>query len=85
MSGLSVADISEQKALETAEECKKFANNPEFRAIAIGLDVTDPTSVQRMIDTAIKDFGRVDYNVNTAGVSATWSFVLGAHLFLDLV
>ena len=71
-----------QKAQETAEESKNFATNPEFRAIAVGVDVTDPTSVQHMTDTAIKEFGRVDYNVNTAGVSAIWSILFRLYFLL---
>ena len=47
---------------------KKFAKNPEYRAIAVKVDVTDPESVQSMVDTAIKEFGRIDHSVNSAGV-----------------
>ena len=80
-----LADINEQKAQETAEESSKFATNPDFRAIAISVDVTDPTSVQHMIDIAFEEFGRVDYNVNTAGVSAVSSILFRHCLSFRLI
>ena len=45
-----------------------MAKHPEYRAIAVMVDVTDPESVQSMVDTTIKEFGRIDYSVNSAGV-----------------
>ncbi|KAK3172342.1 hypothetical protein OEA41_005663 [Lepraria neglecta] len=70
-SGVLFADINKQGAQESAEMSKKFAKNPEYRAIAVKVDVTDPESVQSMVDTAIKEFGRIDHSVNSAGVSSS--------------
>ncbi|KAI0102493.1 NAD(P)-binding protein [Nemania sp. FL0031] len=66
--GVVLADINEQGAKEAAEECKKYANATNFRAIAIQVDVTEEASVQNMVDTAVREFGRIDYNVNSAGM-----------------
>lgn len=41
------------------------------------MDVRDDASVQAMVDTVVKEFGRIDYSVNCAGVSNTTS------LFVD--
>lgn len=41
----------------------------DFRAIAIHVDVTQEDSVQKMVDAVVKEFGRIDYSVNSAGAS----------------
>ena len=63
------ADINEQGARDSAEKSKDFAKNPHYRAITARVDVTNPESVQNMVDTTIKEFGRIDCSVNCAGVS----------------
>ena len=45
------------------EQSKKFAKHPEYRAIAIQVDVTDPASVLNMVDTAVKELRRIDCSV----------------------
>lgn len=37
--------------------------------MAVKVNVTDAKSVQEMVDVAVKEFGRIDYVVNAAGVS----------------
>ncbi|KAI1409268.1 NAD(P)-binding protein [Hypoxylon sp. FL1857] len=66
--GVVFADINEQGAQEAAAECKGLATNAEFRAVVVKVDVTDEASVQNMVETAVKEFGRIDYSVNSAGV-----------------
>jgi NAD(P)-dependent dehydrogenase (short-subunit alcohol dehydrogenase family) len=39
------------------------------RAVAVAADVADPESAQRIVDTAIEEFGHVDVLVNDAGMS----------------
>ena len=34
------------------------------------VDVVEPESVQAMVDVTVKEFGKIDYSVNSAGVSA---------------
>ncbi|KAJ8066332.1 hypothetical protein OCU04_005406 [Sclerotinia nivalis] len=62
--GILFADINEKGAEESAIESKKYASNPAYRAIFTRVDITE-NSVQA---TAIQEFGRIDYNVNSAGV-----------------
>lgn len=69
-SGIVFADINKEGAQEAAEESKKFATNPNYRTVVVEVDVTDPASVQAMVDVAVKEFRQIDYNVNSAGVSA---------------
>lgn len=69
VAGIVFADRNEQGARAAAEESKCYAQNPSYRAIAVAVDVTDPSSVQGMVDKTMMEFGRIDYNVNSAGVS----------------
>ena len=70
--GVIVADINEASAKEVTEESVKFATNPLYRAFTVVVDVTDESSVQSMVDFTLNKFGRIDYCVNSAGVS--WRF-----------
>ena len=45
--------------------------NPQYCALALFVDVTSEESVQAMVEATVQKFGRVDYNVNSAGVSST--------------
>ncbi len=63
-----LADINEEGAQAAAEESSKLATHPSFRAIAVKVDITDETSVENMVEVALKEFARIDYNVNSAGV-----------------
>lgn len=67
--GIVFADRNEQGARAAAEESKRYAQNPNYRAIAVAVDVTDPSSVQEMANKTMNEFGRIDYSVNSAGVS----------------
>lgn len=53
-----------------AERSKSLAVNPGYRALALAVDVIDPSSVQRLVDSVLEDFGRIDYAVNAAGVKS---------------
>ena len=66
--GVVIADINEEGALAAAEESKKCAENANFKAIAVKVDITDEASVENMVRTTVEEFGRIDYNVNSAGV-----------------
>ncbi|KAI4258434.1 MAG: hypothetical protein L6R42_005099, partial [Xanthoria sp. 1 TBL-2021] len=65
---IAFADIDEQKAGTVAETSKSLATNSDYCTFVVAVDVTDPTSVQRMVDETVREFGRIDYNVNAAGV-----------------
>jgi NAD(P)-dependent dehydrogenase (short-subunit alcohol dehydrogenase family) len=59
-----VADINEEGATATAESLKKNGHS----ALGVCADVTDPESVQRMVDAAVKTFGHLDILVNSAAL-----------------
>ena len=63
-----LADIDYEAATKAAEASKSLATDTDYRSLAIKVDVVDAKSVQRMIDLAIKEFGRIDYCINAAGV-----------------
>ncbi|KAI9639988.1 hypothetical protein NHQ30_011657, partial [Ciborinia camelliae] len=69
--GVVFADLNYEGASANAEKSKAFAINPKYRALAIKVDTTDPNSVQAMVDFTIKEFGQIDYSINSAGVGAT--------------
>ena len=62
---LVVAAAREQHAEETAAGIRAAGD----RAIAVSVDVTDPTRVAAMVRTALDEFGRVDVLVNNAGIA----------------
>ncbi|PQE09526.1 oxidoreductase short-chain dehydrogenase reductase family protein [Rutstroemia sp. NJR-2017a BBW] len=64
--GVMFADINEKSAQDAAVESKKYACNPNYRAVAIHVDVENETSIQAMVEAAIRDFGRIDYNIGTS-------------------
>lgn len=67
--GVAFADINLTAATEAAEESKAHASNLDYQAIALQVDISNEESVQRMVTTTLKEFNRIDYSVNSAGVS----------------
>ncbi|KAJ4296340.1 hypothetical protein N0V90_006385 [Kalmusia sp. IMI 367209] len=65
---LIAADLNHGAAADTARESEKLASNPDFRTLALAVDVSDPNSVNSMVAAAIQEFGRIDYSINSAGV-----------------
>src|SRR5579884_3533209 len=54
------------------ERCEEAANELEklgIRALALGCDVKDQSSVQQLIDATVAEFGRIDILINNAGIS----------------
>lgn len=66
--GVVVVDLNYEAAMETARQSKPIATNPAYQALAIAVDVTDISSVNSMVQTVVDTFGRIDYNVNSAGI-----------------
>ncbi|KAL9059142.1 MAG: hypothetical protein Q9162_001360 [Coniocarpon cinnabarinum] len=83
VAGVVVADVNEHGAQSTAEELGQYATHNRFRAIAVKVDIVDEASVQDMVDTAKKEFGRIDYSVNSAGLG-NLSGALTPNLKLDV-
>jgi len=60
-----VADLDEVEARKTAEELKAMGGE----AVAVKVDVSKPEDVEKMVKTAVDNFGRVDILVNNAGIA----------------
>ncbi len=60
-----VADINGANAEKVAAAITSF----QRRAVAVTADVGDVAEIQRMVDRAISEFGRIDILVNNAGVT----------------
>lgn len=60
-----------EAARQTAEmsRSRKAEHLTDYKAHALHVDVKEESSVQEMINKAKTLFGRIDYFVNTAGVS----------------
>ncbi|KAL4860546.1 hypothetical protein BDV12DRAFT_181426, partial [Aspergillus spectabilis] len=80
--GILLADQNEVTKA-TIDECIKLSKNPNFRAIPVQADVTDEANVANMVETAIKEFGRVDYCVHAAGMGSV-SGARTEHLNVDV-
>lgn len=60
------ADIDAKNAEQTASEIQKLGH----QAISIGVDVTDRTEIDRMVQSVLERFRRIDVLVNNAGTSS---------------
>ncbi|KAF2249630.1 oxidoreductase [Trematosphaeria pertusa] len=67
-SAVIFADMNEEWAKESSEESKKYATNKGYRTATFKMNVQDDQSVQDMVDFVVKEFGRLDYAVNGAGI-----------------
>lgn len=74
-SGVLIADIDVRSAKDVVKECKAAAVNKDFRCEAVPVDVTREESVRNLMSYAVRTFGRIDYCVNSAGVSHHWVFM----------
>ncbi|MGW4029187.1 SDR family NAD(P)-dependent oxidoreductase [Streptomyces sp. NPDC004838] len=61
---LAIADIKEKGAQAVADELRAGGSE----AIAVGVDVTDPASVERAVQTTVDRLGALHLAVNNAGV-----------------
>jgi 2-deoxy-D-gluconate 3-dehydrogenase len=59
-----VADINQK----TADEFAEILNRKQGSAVGIGVDVTEPSSVQDLMDQTLKKFKRLDILVNSAAL-----------------
>lgn len=66
--GICFADIDGKGAGVVADESRKLAKNPKYRAIAVEVDVTQSASVSKMVTRVHTEFGRIDYCINSAGI-----------------
>ena len=66
-----ISDIDEANAQRVAAEIEAAGG----RALPMRADVSSPEDAQRMVDTAVNQFGRLDILVNNAGISVINRFV----------
>jgi 3-oxoacyl-[acyl-carrier protein] reductase len=60
-----VSDIMKEAAEETTAELR----NKGIHAIAVAADVSKAEDAQKLIDTTIKEFGKIDFLINNAGIT----------------
>lgn len=61
-----VADFNEEGAAQSVEQITAAGG----RAASVKVDVSNAESVQAMVERTVSEFGRIDYLVNNAGISA---------------
>ncbi|CAK4032111.1 short-chain dehydrogenase reductase sdr [Lecanosticta acicola] len=66
--GVVVVDLNAEAATKTALQCDSIATNPNYKSHAVACDVANPSSVELMVASAVDQFSRIDYCVNSAGV-----------------
>jgi NAD(P)-dependent dehydrogenase (short-subunit alcohol dehydrogenase family) len=66
--GVVVVDLNADAAAVTAKESDDLAIHPDYKSLAVACDVSDMISVQLMVQAAVKEFSRIDYCVNSAGI-----------------
>ncbi|GLV55181.1 2-deoxy-D-gluconate 3-dehydrogenase [Dictyobacter sp. S3.2.2.5] len=66
--GADVVVTSRERA--RAEECAaQLARDFSCRALGLAVDVTQPQQVEDMVQTIVKDLGRIDILINNAGIN----------------
>jgi 3-oxoacyl-[acyl-carrier protein] reductase len=66
-----ISDAHERRLAETRDALQAEHGKDAIEAVAC--DVTDEAQVQRLIDTAVDRFGRIDVMINNAGLGGTQS------------
>jgi 3-oxoacyl-[acyl-carrier protein] reductase len=62
---LIVADVNLEKAAETAKEVEASGRG----AMAVNVDVTRLSDVEKMVESAVGRFGKIDILINNAGIA----------------
>jgi NAD(P)-dependent dehydrogenase (short-subunit alcohol dehydrogenase family) len=63
--GVVIAELNPQTGQKVAAEIRGLG----VKALAVVTDITDPASVQQMVDAALREFNHIDILVNNAGIS----------------
>ncbi|KAI1083642.1 short-chain dehydrogenase/reductase SDR [Whalleya microplaca] len=75
--GVVLADINHDAAAEVARESEAVAQNLSYKTLAVKVDVSDPASVDQMVQAAVGAFGRIDYSIHSAGVGVQSPLPIG--------
>jgi acetoin reductase-like protein len=62
---LLVPDLDADASTKTADEIRGLGR----RGLALRMDVTHMDDIRRMVDTALREFGKIDILVNNAGIT----------------
>ena len=54
---------------KTEQVCENVRKKNGVKVIALKADVSVPDEVQKMVDTMLKEFGKIDVLVNNAGIA----------------
>jgi NAD(P)-dependent dehydrogenase (short-subunit alcohol dehydrogenase family) len=73
--GVAFADIDAAAIIKWAGKSQELAVHPHYQCLALHVDISEEASVWSMVENVKKKFGRIDYAVNSAGVSGQ-SFIL---------
>jgi len=68
---VAIADISREGAEEATADLKEQGG----RAVAVAVNVADPTSVSAMVGSTLEALGRIDILINNAGVGGNTPFL----------
>jgi NADP-dependent 3-hydroxy acid dehydrogenase YdfG len=68
LSALGATVVLGARRVERLETLVDEITSRGGNALAVATDVTDPDQVQRLVDTAVETYGRVDVIVNNAGL-----------------
>ncbi len=60
---------------DRASQTEEMIKSAGGKSIAVGADVSDPGQVQNLIDSAVREFGKLDIVVNNAGIEKKFAFV----------
>ena len=75
--GVALVDIQDE---QTFQQGKEAVEKYGAKCITIRADVTDEAQVERAVQTAVKEFGRIDYAANFAGISGPLTAVVDTDL-----
>ena len=65
------ADVAAARTRAQIEETAELVRTKSHRSLPVPTDITDPASVQAMVDAAIAEFGRTGITVNAIGTGWT--------------
>ena len=64
-----LADLNEDALEGVALESKSFATDAHYQTLCLRVDLLNESDLHSMTDAVVKQFGRIDYFVQAAGVS----------------
>ncbi|MCJ0950802.1 SDR family NAD(P)-dependent oxidoreductase [Mammaliicoccus sciuri] len=61
--------IADHNVSSTNKTLSRIKQSEDFETIALKVDITDPTSVNQMLNNVIEQFGKIDMLVNKVGMT----------------